>query len=675
MKAQWLFWGLGLVLASVISWLYGQRVDAFDHASLLRVLYAPVVGTVVFAMTLLLLSSKAKTLVVVGIWIPSVLLRLLLMPAAPSDDVNRYLWEGKLLASGVSPYAQTADDPSLAIYEDEYWEAMNHKDQPTAYPPLVLGLFALIASVAYTPIAFKLVFVLADLLIVGALVAILRRRGLNLLYAAFYALNPLVLLAYAGEGHFDSLMVAPLVLGLWLYECGRPRWACFVATMGAGIKWMTLPLVPFLSGGRLISGGLVSVLALVAPFILWGEGALDVVSGLFQFGATRSFNGPIYDLLTIELACPRPLANALVGAVFLAMLLWRWACRKAALVDAHVRWILGALLLLSPTVHFWYLGWLLPFVALSPRMPWLVLSCSAGAYFYVWINFENGAVWGLTLGQRLCFWGPFAVAALYEVWTRQGQLFRRPKARDLEVETGTVAVVVPTFNAADSIEAALQSVRNQSVAADECIVVDGDSTDQTRTLAAAALPELEIAHSDRGRGNQIALGLERASSDWVLVLHADAQLDLESIARLKRAVGANSEIVAGAMGQYFDNPSARLVLIEWLNHARALFTRTAFGDQVQFFHRKSALEGDFIPKQPLMEDVESSWRARQYGEFLYLACACRVSGLKWGAGNWFKRVVLVFSLVGRYRLARRRGAAVAAAFSEKLYAEYYKSPS
>ena len=40
--------------------------------------------------------------------------RLAVFPSAPSDDSNRYLWEGRLITEGISPYATTADDDRLA---------------------------------------------------------------------------------------------------------------------------------------------------------------------------------------------------------------------------------------------------------------------------------------------------------------------------------------------------------------------------------------------------------------------------------------------------------------------------------------------------------------------------------------------------------------------------------
>ena len=127
----------------------------------------------------------------------------------------------------------------------------------------------------------------------------------------------------------------------------------------------------------------------------------------------------------------------------------------------------------------------------------------------------------------------------------------------------------------------------------------------------------------------------------------------------------------GRWGSVLLGGQSELLPIEVLNDLRALFSRTAFGDQVQFFHRETAVLRELMPKQPLMEDVEASWRVRECGEFLYLGQPCRVSHKKWNSKDWFKRFRLVMSLVSRYRIARLKGRAQAELLSCELYREYY----
>jgi hypothetical protein len=662
-QAVWLILaGLTILLCFV----YGQVADRFDSPSYWRIWLFPPIGAMGIAMVFLAPSLRSIRSIVLVIWIPALLMRLVLLPAACSDDMNRYLWEGKLVAEGLSPYAERGDAGIWEPYRDDYWEAMNHKDKATAYPPLIEWIFGGIAAIAYHPLAFKLVFVAADLLTLGGILVLLRQRGLSPGYAGFYAFNPIVLLSFAGEGHFDSLMIAALVWALVAHGVGRFGWAVTLAALATGIKWVTLPLIPFFAGGRLVRGAVIALVTLLLPALFFWNSLPQLIEGLLQFGGTRSFNGPIYErLLGYEL--PRGPSSIAMAVIFAGLLLWRWLQREVAL-DVHIRWILGGLIVLSPTVHFWYVAWLLPFVCLRPSMPWLMFSLSGGAYFYVWVNAAAGT-WELEKWQQGLFWGPFFVALLYELWSTRGRVLfphRRVVSRE-----DSIAVVLPTFNVAERLPRAFESIRSQTCPPKEILVVDAGSSDGTLGIIEDSDLAVRVIPSERGRGQQIATGIEAARADWVVVLHADAELNPDSLEQIRRAVQAQPDVVGGALGQRFEATPAALLPIEWLNDLRALFSRTAFGDQTQFFHRETALARDLMPRQPLMEDVESSWRIRECAAFCFLNQPTTVCHRKWRPHQWCRRFALVLRLVTRYRSARLRGRAAAEALSHDLYQEYY----
>ena len=145
----------------------------------------------------------------------------------------------------------------------------------------------------------------------------------------------------------------------------------------------------------------------------------------------------------------------------------------------------------------------------------------------------------------------------------------------------------------------------------------------------------------------------------------------QPVTRLTNLRELRADVVGGAMGQRFADGNSELLPIEMLNDLRGVFSRTAFGDQVQFFHRETALRYELMPKQPLMEDVESSWRTRECGGFIFLSQPCFVSHQKWNPKEWLTRFRLVMRIVSKYRWARLRGRRQAEELSEKLYAEYY----
>lgn len=663
-------WLSVLCIAAIAAFSYGQITLSFDTPSIWRVGLFAALGLTGLLSVFLFPPFENRRAVLLAIWIPAILLRILLLPTAVSDDVSRYLFEGKLVRAGISPYAQTADAESIVHYRDVQWTLMNHKDKPTAYPPLAQLIFAAVGAMYYHPLAYKLMFVLADLLALGAVLRLLCRRGLSLAFSGFYALNPVVLIAFAGEAHFDSLMIAALIWGLYACEVGRTHLAVALASVATGIKWVALPLIPFFTGKQLWLGAFIAVVTLVLPGIYFLETLPELLHGLFAFGGTRSFNGMVYDSLFYGLSLSRPVCNGIALFVFLSVIFWRWLLRSRTPPDAHLRWILGTLIVVSPTAHFWYLAWVMPLICLRPSLPWLTFSVTAGSYFFVWVNAAGVLGWSLERWQQYLFWGPFALSCIYEVWSTKGRVLW-PGLRPVNSSSPSIAVIIPTLNAEETLRKALKSIERQTIKVSEVIVVDAGSADSTLQIIDESLLPIRILASDPGRGIQIAAGIEAAATDWVLALHSDAELPLNAVDCILRSVKYDRTIIGGALGQRFQSTNARLLSIELLNDLRALFTRTAFGDQAQFFHRKTALQYHLMPKQPLMEDVESSWRIREQGGFLFLNQPCQVSHYKWHPGGWFKRVYLVLRLVSKYRWARLRGKQRAEMLSKQLYLEYY----
>src|SRR6266446_5766278 len=155
--------------------------------------------------------------------------RAFVWPLPVSDDVNRYLWEGRIVRLGLSPYAAPADAPEFAALHDAQWEKMNHKDKLTVYPPLAELAFAALGDATWI---HKLAFTLADFAVLPLLAALGGPQRFR--WLALYAINPVPVLSFAGEAHFDSLMVLAAVAAIWAWERGRFRWAW--ALLGVAVQ-------------------------------------------------------------------------------------------------------------------------------------------------------------------------------------------------------------------------------------------------------------------------------------------------------------------------------------------------------------------------------------------------------------------------------------------------------
>jgi glycosyltransferase involved in cell wall biosynthesis len=90
--------------------------------------------------------------------------------------------------------------------------------------------------------------------------------------------------------------------------------------------------------------------------------------------------------------------------------------------------------------------------------------------------------------------------------------------------TPTLTVVIPTFNCAQYIDEAIQSVYRQSDAHVEIIVIDDGSTDGTPEVLSrySSIPGIRTIRTDnRGLGPARNLGIELSQTDYIYFLDAD----------------------------------------------------------------------------------------------------------------------------------------------------------
>lgn len=109
-----------------------------------------------------------------------------------------------------------------------------------------------------------------------------------------------------------------------------------------------------------------------------------------------------------------------------------------------------------------------------------------------------------------------------------------------------VSLVVPVRNEEDSLPALLDSIRRQTHAPSEVILVDGGSTDETvkvaREMAASdkKLRVIEATEATPGRGRNI--GIDAARTEWIALTDAGIRLEPTWLENLLRVAGADPEV-------------------------------------------------------------------------------------------------------------------------------------
>ncbi len=330
-------------------------------------------------------------------WAVAILLRLLVLPLEPSDDLWRYQWEGRIQEVGFNPYLLPPNDEQLANLKAQFpdWSRINHREYSAIYPPGAELIFAGLSRFSAGVLSYKLLFACADL---GAIALLLRLIGNSErhLDTAWYAWNPLVVYSFAGAAHFDSLMILPMLAAVFCFirSRGAPdekdqwRWAIFGAValgLAISIKLVPLLLLPLCAvalGRRAwslaISVGIPALLSL--PY---GFPKVPIWKSLGQFIYVARVND-IFWWLVEETFWPNPhqknyqynliiiIAVVIVSIFFLRQ--WK----------RGLFWVLGTALILTPVLHPWYCTWILPFATWRRNDAWQVLSVTIFAYYLFW---------------------------------------------------------------------------------------------------------------------------------------------------------------------------------------------------------------------------------------------------------------------------------------------------
>lgn len=301
--------------------------------------------------------------------IAAVALRGILVFVEPtlSDDVYRYLWEGKVAWSGENPYLYAPASPIFDGWGDDPIRAMvAHPEISAIYPPMAIWLFGLLGQLSYAPWIVKLAMGLADVGVVMMLARLLSRRGRTLGPAWLYALHPLGAVETAASGHMEglALLCCLAAVDAWDQRRGGNAWA----VLGMWIKLLPGILIVRLWRGRpwLLLGAMIVGFASLWPFV---DAGVELGSGMERYARHWSFNGalfPIFEFLFGEAA--RPVAFG-VGALVVLR-----AVRVHLDPERILLWAGGAFVLLSPTVHPWYVLWAWVPALLCGVRSWTVLA-------------------------------------------------------------------------------------------------------------------------------------------------------------------------------------------------------------------------------------------------------------------------------------------------------------
>lgn len=205
-----------------------------------------------------------------------------------------------------------------------------------------------------------------------------------------------------------------------------------------------------------------------------------------------------------------------------------------------------------------------------------------------------------------------------------------------------LSVVIPALNAGAVLGECIASLAG----ADEIVVVDGGSTDDT--VAVAVQAGATIVHASRGRGAQLSAGAAAARGDWLLFLHADTMLGRGWREAVAQHVAAHGQ-EAACFRFRLDDAAWQARLLERAVALRVRQLRLPYGDQGLLISRAMYEAVGGYRALALMEDVDLVRRLGR-GRLRMLEVAAVTSAERWRQGGWLRRSARNLSCLVLYAL-------------------------
>jgi alpha-1,6-mannosyltransferase len=348
----------------------------------------------------------------------------LAMPAYLSNDVNRYVWDGRVAAAGINPYRYVPSDPHLAFLRDAtIYPNINRSEYArTVYPPVAQMLFLFATRFGESRRAMRLAMVLVEAVGIWAMLRVLREVQRPREEILLYAWHPLPVFEIAGSGHVDAAVVAFVALALWTATGGRRALAGAALAAASLVKFFPVVLLPGLWRPRPANRGdwhfLAAFAAVVVlcylPYLGVGARVLGFLPGYVREENLASGSGFwLLDIANLVWALPAPVYLACALAVMGGLAVT--ALARAVEPAATLRW--AAVLAFAATValspHYaWYFVWL---VAVLCPAPWWPAFWPTIAAFLLYWHPQPGRI---PLWAGFTIYGGFAILALADLARR-----------------------------------------------------------------------------------------------------------------------------------------------------------------------------------------------------------------------------------------------------------------
>jgi len=314
---------------------------------------------------------------------------VLLFDPLLSNDIYRYVWDGRVQAAGINPYRYfPAHETLMFLREGTIFPHINRANfAVTIYPPVAQFFFLIVTRISESVTMIRLALLGCELVTVILIIRFLRRMNRPATRIVAYVWHPLPLWEIANSGHVDALMVALMLLGLWVALTGHALRGAVLIALSALVK----PLAAAVLAGTWRPWDLRMPLVVIAVVVLCYLPYLSVGWGVAGF-LTQGYmveegirDGNDIWLLSFWRLVFGEHQGDVVGYVVVAAIVLLFKGYSVArrsdrtmlpTLDGINMLLLLALLFVSPN-YPWYFLVITPFTALCGTLPTWVVSIAA----------------------------------------------------------------------------------------------------------------------------------------------------------------------------------------------------------------------------------------------------------------------------------------------------------
>jgi len=298
----------------------------------------------------------------------TVSLKIILLFAAPvtSNDYSRYLWDGKVQATGINPFIYAPGDKELEfLQDDKIFPLITYKEIKTIYPPFAQIIFFL-NQVLFSGSLFglKIFFLIFDIGVLVFLCKILLLLKLNANYILIYALSPLILFEIILNVHVDILLLFFLTGSIYFIFNGKYNLSFLMLGFSVMSKFYSAIFLPLFIFELFKSGNSKKIISCVlffsAPLLLlliYYNGISDMLGVMQNYESNWYFNALPFKAVA-ELFSSFGIENHLIvrmlfKSIFVFLLLYYSFSSKPFINKIAV--IFFIYFFLNTTVYPWYL--------------------------------------------------------------------------------------------------------------------------------------------------------------------------------------------------------------------------------------------------------------------------------------------------------------------------------